>query len=106
VNILLIYYTGTYNTRYVSEKLKDSFLKNNNLVDLLEVNKDTKVIDLSKYDLIGLGYPIYAFNSPELFNKFLRKLKFNSKAKYFIYKNSGETLNTNNSSSRVIFHIL
>ena len=106
MNILLVYYTGTYNTRYVSEKLRDGFLLNNNSVDLLEVNKDTKPIDLSKYSLIGLGYPIYAFNSPTLFNKFLKRLKLNSKAKYFIYKNSGETLEINNSSSRVIFHIL
>ena len=30
MKILLIYYTGTYNTRYLSNKLKDRFILENN----------------------------------------------------------------------------
>jgi NAD-dependent dihydropyrimidine dehydrogenase PreA subunit/flavodoxin len=106
MKILLIYYTGTYNTRYVTNVLKNRLIKSNNFVDTVEVNRDTPLIKLDGYDIVGLGYPIYAFNSPELFNKYLKKLKFIPNKKYFIYKNSGETLDTNNSSSRVIFSLL
>ena len=106
MKILLLYYTGTYNTRYVTERLKERFVVDNNFVDEIEVNGDTKPISLEKYDLIGLGYPIYAFNVPVIYVKYLKKLVFNTKAKYFIYKNSGETEDLNNSSSNIIYSIL
>jgi len=106
MNILLIYYTGTYNTAYVTSLLKDRLLLSNNKVDSIEIDIDTKPIDLSRYDIIGFGYPIYAFNSPILFNKYLKKLKILKDKKYFVYKNSGETEELNNASSRVIKNLL
>lgn len=106
MKILLIYYTGTYNTRYVTNKLKARLENEKFKVDTLEVNIDTKPVTLNDYDIIGIGYPIYAFNSPNIFNKYLRKINFLSEKRYFIYKNSGETLELNNVSSRVIISIL
>ena len=106
MKILLIYYTGTFNTRYVTNALKNRLIKAGYLVDTVEVNIDTTIVDLTEYDIIGLGYPIYAFNSPNIFNKYLKKLNFLPSKRYFIYKNSGETLKYNDASSRVIFSIL
>ncbi len=106
MKVLLIYYTGTFNTRYVTEFLKKRLLKAKFSVDSIEVDVDAPIVDLKDYDIIGLGYPIYAFNSPNIFNKYLRKLKFLPSKKYFIYKNSGETLKYNDASSRVILSIL
>ena len=106
MRVLLIYYTGTYNTRYVTNALKEKLIKAGYFVDAIEVNIDTKIIDLNDYDIIGLGYPIYAFNSPNIFNKYLKKIRFLSSKRYFIYKNSGETLKYNDASSRVILSIL
>ncbi|MFA6755978.1 MAG: EFR1 family ferrodoxin [Bacilli bacterium] len=105
MNVLLVYFTGTYNTRFVSSLLKDKFIKTNNSVTLYEYSYRNNSIDLSKYDLIGIGYPIYAFNSPKVFNKFLKKIDLKDKD-CFIYKDSGETLRYNDSSSRTIKHIL
>lgn len=102
MKILLIYYTGTYNTRFVTEKLKDRMKKNGHHVDCVEINCDTLPVDTNAYDLIGFGYPIYGFNSPLPFNRYLKKLNFSVGQKYFIYKNSGETFALNNSSSRII----
>ena len=106
MKVLLIYYTGTYNTRFVTNALKNRLIKAGYFVDAIEVNIDTSIVDLGDYDIIGLGYPIYAFNSPNIFNKYLKKVKFLSNKKYFIYKNSGETLKYNDASSRVILSIL
>ena len=61
MRILLIYYTGTYNTRYLTNKLKDRFINKGDEVDTVEINVDTKAIDTSNYDLIGFSYPIYGF---------------------------------------------
>jgi len=102
MKILLIYYTGTYNTRYLASLIEDKFFSLGHQVDKLEVDIDTKSIDLSNYDLIGFGYPIYAFNSPILFNKYIKKLIFIKDKKYFIFKQSGEVMSLNNASSRYI----
>ena len=106
MKILLIYYTGTYNTRYLSNQIKDRFISNNNEVDLIEITSTTLPVDTTSYDLIGFSYPIYGFNSPLPFNKYVRKLKFKQNQKYFIYKNSGEVLAMNNASSRILIRLM
>lgn len=98
---LLIYYTGTHNTRFLTNQLKRRLEEDNHQVETVEINCRTKVVDPKGYDYIGLSYPIYGFNAPRPFNKYLRKLKFNKGQKYFIFKNSGEVLAMNNTSSRV-----
>ncbi len=102
MKVLLIYYTGTYNTRYLTNKIEQEFTAKGDIVNKVEINYATPVVTTEGYDLIGFGYPIYGFNSPLPFNKYFRKLKVKRGQKYFIYKNSGETLAMNNASSRII----
>lgn len=106
MKILLIYYTGTYNTRYLSNQIKDKFISQGDEVELIEITSRTAPIDTIPYDLIGFSYPIYGFNSPLPFNKYVRKLSFKKNQKYFIYKNSGEVLKMNNASSRILIRIM
>ncbi len=106
MNILLIYYTGTYNTRYLTNQVKDKLTEKGHTVDTVEINVYTPIIDTSEYDMIGFSYPIYGFNSPLPFNKYVRKLKFSETQKYFIYKNSGETFAMNNASSRILIRLM
>ena len=110
MNTLIIYFTGTFNTRYLVTKIKDRLTKlNSNFkVDTLEVNKNSLIKDLSSYELIFFSYPIYAFNVPSLFIKYLKKLKFNNlkNTKYIIVKQSGETFAINNASSNEIYNLL
>ena len=102
MKVLLIYYTGTYNTRYLTNKIEQEFTNKGDIVNKVEINYATPVVTTEGYDLVGFGYPIYGFNSPLPFNKYFKKLKFTRGQKYFIYKNSGETLAMNNASSRII----
>lgn len=106
MRLLLLYYTGTYNTRYITQKLKNQFASSFE-VECLEVDKNTpEKIDLSHYNVIGIGYPIYAFNMPQFFWKYLKKQDFPAHATYFIYKNSGETYAANDTSSFRLIHFL
>jgi len=106
MKILLIYYTGTYNTRYLTNQLKEKLVKKGNEVDTVEITVDTPIVNTENYELIGFSYPIYGFNSPLPFNKYVRKLTFNPNQKYFIFKNSGETFAMNNASSRILIRIM
>ena len=98
---LLIYYTGTHNTRYLTNQLKKRLELDHHQVDTVEIKCDTRAVDPHGYDYIGLSYPIYGFNAPRPLNKYLRKLSFDKGQKFFIYKNSGEVFAMNNTSSRV-----
>lgn len=102
MKFLMIYYTGTYNTRYLTNDLEARLVKRGHTVDKVEINIDTKPCNTDGYDFVGFSYPIYGFNSPLPFNKYVKKLKFNKGQKYFIYKNSGETFAMNNASSRIL----
>lgn len=104
MKVLLIYYTGTYNTRYLSGKVKDRFEARGDTVDVIEIQYDTEPVDTAQYDLIGFSYPIYGFNAPRPFEKYVKQLQFQKGQKFFIYKNSGETLAMNNASSRILLH--
>ena len=98
----LIYFTGTYNSRFLSKKVEERLVKLGYEVELFEVDSSLEVKDFSSYNLIGFSYPIYGFNCPHILMKYIKKLKFNPSQSYFIYKNSGETMKMNNASSRKI----
>ena len=99
---LLIYYTGTYNTRYLTDMAENALKSRGHDVTRIEVRRDAPVIDTDGFDLVGIGYPIYGFNSPLPLNRYIKKLRFRKGQRYFIYKNSGETFAINNASDRVI----
>lgn len=104
---LLIYFTGTFNTRYTSQILKQRFENEGDEVDLYEIDPlKLERLDLSRYDLVGLGYPIYGYNAPWPFLKFIRHQKFPKGIRTFIYKNSGETEKVNDASSLFVWRKL
>ncbi len=98
---LLIYYTGTHHTRYLTRRLKSRLESDGHEVTTVEIRCDTPPVDTADYDFVGLSYPIYGFNAPRPFNRYLRRLTFPKGQKYFIFKNSGEVMAMNNASSRV-----
>lgn len=106
MKFLLIYFTGTYNTRYLTDRIKVKLQNKGHIVNAFEINCDTEFVNTDGYDFVGFGYPIYGFNSPRPFDKYVKKLKFTKDQKYFIYKNSGETFAMNNASSVKLIRVM
>ena len=102
---LIIYFTGTYNTRFLVQEFAKRLEKNEYNVNFTEVKEGTEVVQLNDYDLITISYPIYAFNIPSFFMKYLKKIKYLNNKKYLILKQSGEPLPLNNASSRKLIRI-
>lgn len=101
MNCLLVYYTGTFNTRYVTGKVKARLEKEGWTVTTYEIDPlNMERLDFSPYDIIGLGSPIYGYAAPYPFLKFIRHQKFPKGIKAFIYKNSGESEHANDASSK------
>ena len=106
-NCILIYFTGTYNTRYISAKLRDRFSAAGWNVTTYEIDPlNNERLDLSGFELVGLGYPIHGYCAPWAFLRFVRAQKFLKGQKVFIYKNSGETEHANDASSKYLLRKL
>ena len=107
MNCLLIYYTGTFNTRFLTENLKSRLEAQGWSVSSYEIDPlDNERLDLSSFDIIGLGYPIYGYCAPYAFLRFIRAQHFPKGMRVFIYKNSGETEHANDASSKYLLRKL
>ncbi len=106
MKILFLIFSGTNNTYQVARLLASDFETQGHTCEIIKIDIDSPMINLSLYDYIGLGYPIYAFNEPRFFWRYIKKLKLDSSAQYFIFKTSGETLALNNASSRRLLRLL
>ncbi len=70
LNIAILCFSGTGNTEYIGRYLKSQFEalgKNCEIIPLEELTLKKRTLDVHAYDLIGLGYPIHAFEAPGLF---------------------------------------
>lgn len=104
---LLVFYSGTNNTTYITNKLKSRLELENYIVDIYRINSlKIEKLDFSKYDLVGIGYPIYGFNLPKIVHKFFKKQDFIKNQRYFIYKDSGETYGANDASSLALRRLI
>ena len=104
---ILYYFSGTGNTRLCGQYLRNHLSEQGYETTLYEViagNDD--IPNPNDYDLIGFGYPIHAFNAPEVFIKFIKKLPKVENKKYFVFKVSGEPFAPNNSSSHHMYRLL
>ena len=90
MKILLLYFTGTYNTLYLTTIIKNTLLTKGHSVDTFVLTDKIKY-KVDDYDFIGIGYPLHAYNAPKIVEDKLKELKILNK-KYFIYKNGGGLL--------------
>ena len=102
--VAIIYFSGTYNTLFISTIIKNKLMNKGFEVDTFSLDNEIKA-NFSKYDYIFLGYPIHAFNCPKNYVKTIKKLNINYK-KYLIYKISGEPFKANNGSSISLYKMM
>jgi ferredoxin/flavodoxin len=103
---IIYYFTGSGNTRIAAEDLKRHLDERGIQTTLyaFEVSNHD-VPNPNDYDLIGIGYPIHAFNVPRPFLKFIKNLPSceGPAKRVFIFKVSGEPFKINSSSSYWIY---
>lgn len=107
--VILFYFTGTGNTGQLLSMITSALQREGVQTDCYAVDscmRQGKIPDVSGADGIGIGYPIYAFNAPEVVESFLRKLPPANGIPAFVFKTAGEPLSINNASSFWIHCIL
>lgn len=91
-NIAIFYFSGTKVTEIIAKVLSSCFSKKNIEVSLFKVedfllNANKPVIN--NYDLIGVGFPVHAFNAPKILFDFLKILPEGKEKNVFIFKTAG-----------------
>ena len=109
MKIILYYFSGTGNTKKITELYEQEFSNQGEVAT--SVPLPIKIPnDPDAFDMIGIGYPVHAFNAPKLVLDFCKKLpkikKHQSKKKVFIYKTSGEPVRMIDISSLKAIKIL
>lgn len=88
MKINLFYFSGTGNTKYICELVKESFIeKGINEVQLSEINRinDNFLVEVNDDTLLGFAYPVYDYLPPENILKLAEKIKLNSKNPCFVF---------------------
>lgn len=102
MKISIYYFSGTGNTAHIAQAFHN--ILQGEMRELKIPFPDITCFDSD--EILGIGYPIHAFNSPEPVTRFVKSLPKTKGQKVFIFKTSGEALFLNHSSSRQIIHIL
>ena len=113
MKIIIFYFTGSGNTGKIINEFKTHFEADGHNVDLIQIENqlykpDKKIdVNLNDYDLIGIGYPVHAFNAPEIVLKWAKSIdKLDETKRAFIINDSAEPMNLNNISSIKLSKIL
>lgn len=89
MKVTLYYFTGTGNTLFIATQFKNHFEE----VLLIPINR----LDLSKPtklagDMVGILYPTYFLDAPEIIYQFINSLEIEGNPYVFIHANCGGTL--------------
>lgn len=108
MKILLLTFTGTGNTKLCGDFIMEHFVNmGHEVIHYVYNSKVPLKEDIRDFDMIGLGYPIHAFNTPEIFYKWVKSFpKVDDHKPYFIYKVSGEPFHFNDASSHHFVKVL
>ena len=115
MKILICYFSGTGNTQKVAEKYAACLEEPGNNVQTISIDglmggkllPQEFVEQLTDTDVLGIGYPVHAFNAPEIVHKFVKRIPKSATTKpAFLFSTSGEPLKLNNASTVKLRHVL
>jgi NAD-dependent dihydropyrimidine dehydrogenase PreA subunit len=95
---LIYVFSGTGNTSLTAKLLCGHLEARGVKTTVYNVKSTGSPPPPGEYDYIGFGYPVYAYNLPEIFYRFAQSLPAGSN-KAFIFKTSGEPFRLNRVSS-------
>lgn len=101
-------FTGTGNTMIAAEMISRELETLGYRADIHRIKwPESDVPDVREYDLVGLGYPVHAYNAPQLVCEFVKRLpETEKKIPAFVFKTSGEPFPMNNTSSMMVIRVL
>lgn len=88
----VVYFSGTGNTWHIAQRYTKTILecgKQAELLRLEEIVRKDDYASLEGYDLLGIGYPIHAWNAPRLVAEFIKRLPRSKGQPVFLFITAG-----------------
>lgn len=105
--IKLYYFSGTGNTKYVSHLLKKHLNEEATCtVSSIEYYIKNRIKPNMDFDIIGIGYPVYAFNAAKIIMDFIKILPEGKDRKVFIYQTAGSDTGINYAAGKEVMRRL
>ncbi len=113
MKILIYYFSGTGNTKRISELYERELNSLGHEVTVRSLTEPYDTADAGNFDMIGIGYPIHAFNAPKIILRLCKALPKRSKKvhgktkkRVFVFKTSGEPVRMSDISSLKMHAVL
>lgn len=103
MKIGIYYFSGTGNTRFVAEKLQQAFEQTGMSCDLIPMEailKGEQPLHPEAYHMVGIGFPVHAFDAPTIVYDFLALLP-KARISYFLFKTAGDKFLGGGSTQRL-----
>ena len=71
MKILMIYFSGTGNTKLISMALAEKLINLHNQVTIRSIESNKPFENIQNYDSIGFSFPVYAWRAPKYFSNYL-----------------------------------
>lgn len=89
MKILILYFSGTGNTKFIAEKISEN-------LSSMGYNHDLKAVEnfrpkkLKKYDILIFGFPVYAHDLPLFLKNYVQKLSLPKSKGVILYATKGK----------------
>ena len=105
---IIYFFSGTGNTKIAASEIQEALDAKYYATTLVEIKLPLVALpDPNDFDVAGFGYPVHAFNPPQLFLKTIKTLpKVKKDMPAFIFKTAGEPFPLNNASSWSVMRVL
>lgn len=103
MRILILYFSGTGNTKRIAEIMQQVFISRNSLCRIIpieDITRSNEHPDFSQWDKIGIGYPVHAMDAPQIIYDLLDSLPKSHKD-YFLFKTAGSSMFSAGSTLRI-----
>lgn len=106
-NVCIFVFSGTGMTQYVVDKIAQQFEMLDVKVDQYPIEKtQIQQVPFNTYDLLGIAYPVHAFNAPKIVINFAKQLPADVPSNVFLISTAGENNPVNYSSSKLLIKTL
>lgn len=106
MKVLFCIFSGTGNTRRVAETFSTQLAALGHTSDLHMIKNGIPMPETEAYDLLIVGYPVHAFNTPTTVLDFIKKLPETTGMPAYLLRTSGEPSKLNDASGIVPRRIL
>ncbi|MCK9309384.1 MAG: EFR1 family ferrodoxin [Candidatus Cloacimonetes bacterium] len=103
MKIGIYYFSGTGNTRFIAQEIQLGLSDGGSVCELIPIETITKrerTLEPEKYDLVGIGFPVHAFDAPRIVYDFLEMLPI-AHIRCFLFKTAGDKFLNGGSTRRV-----